>query len=117
MAYFLNTNINTNKKTSIALCTIFGIGKTLSKKICNTLGLNENVKFFQLNNAQLEKISELINDFFDFGNEYKQVLQNNKKRLIKISTYRGFRHKQKLPCRGQRTHTNAVNASVCGKNY
>lgn len=119
MVYFLNTNINQNKKTNVALCGIYGIGKTLSLKICNLLGLNENIKLNQLNDAQVEKISQLINENFYFGPELKQILYKQKKRLVRISSYRGFRHKQGLPCRGQRTHTNANTARifVLKKNY
>lgn len=110
MVYFLNTNINQAKKTSVALCQVYGIGKTLSSKICNLLGLNENVKLNQLSDAQIEKISQLINENFYFGTELKQSLYKQKTRLVKISSYRGFRHKLGLPSRGQRTHTNANNA-------
>ncbi len=119
MVYFLNTNINQNKKISIALCKIYGIGKTLSLKICNLLNLNENVKLNQLNDAQIEKISQLINENFYFGTELKQILYKQKNRLVRISSYRGFRHKQGLPSRGQRTHTNANNARILmyKKNY
>ena len=112
MAYFLNTNINENNKLSLNLCKIYGIGKILSKKICNQLNLNENIKFNQLNNAQIEKISQLINENFIFGTELKQILYKQKIRLVKISSYRGFRFKQGLPCRGQRTHTNAKTARL-----
>ena len=112
MVYFLNTNIDSNKKINVALCEIYGIGKTLSLKICNQLGLNENVKFNQLNDAQIEKISQLINENFYFGTELKQILQKHKKRLVRISCYKGFRHKEGLPSRGQRTHTNANNARI-----
>lgn len=107
MAYFLNTNIDENTKLILNLSKIYGIGKVLSKKICNQLNLNENIKFNQLNNAQIEKISQLINENFTFGTELKQILYKQKIRLVKISSYRGFRFKQGLPCRGQRTHTNA----------
>ncbi len=119
MVYFLNTNINQSKKTSVALCKVYGIGKTLSLKICNQLGLNENVKINQLNDAQIEKISQLISENFIFGTELKQKLHKQKIRLVRISSYRGFRHKQGLPCRGQRTHTNANSARkfVLKKNY
>lgn len=112
MVYLLNTNINQNKKAALALCKIYGIGKTLSKKICNQLGLNENVKFNQLNEAQMEKISQLINENFYFGTELKQILYKQKIRLVRISSYRGFRFKQGLPSRGQRTHTNANTARI-----
>jgi small subunit ribosomal protein S13 len=119
MVYFLNTNINQTKKISVALCQVYGIGKTLSSKICNQLGLNENIRLSQLNDAQIEKISQLINENFYFGTELKQNLYKQKTRLVRISSYRGFRHKQGLPSRGQRTHTNANNARkfALKKNY
>ncbi len=110
MVYILNTNIKNNKKIDIALCAVYGIGKTLSKKTCNMLHLNENIKFNQLNNTQIEKISQLINENFHFKTELKQILYKQKNRLVKISSYRGFRSKQGLPSRGQRTHTNANTA-------
>ena len=110
MAYILNTNIRNNKQITTALCAIYGIGKTLSRKICNTLGLSEKIKFSQLNNTQIEKISQMINENFHFGTELRQILHKQKIRLVKISSYRGFRSKQGLPARGQRTHTNANTA-------
>lgn len=110
MVYFLNTNLDQNKKTNLALRGIYGIGKTLASKICNQLGLNENVKLNQLNDVEIERISQLINENFYFGTELKQNLHRQKTRLVRISSYRGFRHKQGLPSRGQRTHTNANNA-------
>jgi small subunit ribosomal protein S13 len=109
MVYFLNTNISENKNINIALKQVFGIGKALSCKICQRLGLSENIKLSKLNFRQMEKISILINNFY-FGNSYKQIIQKQKQRLVKISSYRGFRFKQKLPARGQRTHTNAKTA-------
>ena len=107
MAYFLNTNIKDNKKVKIALCDIYGINITLSKKICDKRGISEHVKFNQLSQAKIEEISQLINENGNFGPELKQLLYKQKARLMKISCYRGFRYKQGLPCRGQRTHTNA----------
>ena len=98
---------------------IFGIGKALSNKICQILGLSENIKLSKLNSSQIEKISMLINENFYFGNEYKQIIYTQKKRLVKISSYRGFRFKQGLPARGQRTHTNANTARILAlkKNF
>ena len=123
MVYFLNTNISENKNINIALKQVFGIGKALSCKICQRLGLSENIKLSKINFRQMEKISILINNSeaagkgseavgnnFYFGNSYKQIIQKQKQRLVKISSYRGFRFKQKLPARGQRTHTNAKTA-------
>ncbi len=107
MAFFLNTNIHDTKKINIALCNIYGINKIRALEICHTLGISENVKFYHLNDTQKEKISQLINENFHFGTELKQFERKQKTTLIKISSYKGFRHREHLPCRGQRTHTNA----------
>ncbi len=115
--YFLNTDIKQNKNANVALSGIFGIGKNISKKICQLLGFSENIKLNQLNSAQIEKISQLINENFYFGNEYKQILRKQKLRLIKISSYKGFRFKQGLPARGQRTHTNAKTTKSLYRRY
>lgn len=117
MVYLLNQNINQDKNISTALTEIYGIGKTLSKKICIKLGISFNMKVNRLNKVKLEKVSELINENFYFGNELKQILQKQQQRLVKISSYRGLRLKQGLPARGQRTHTNANTALLCRRKH
>ena len=110
MASILNTYLKEEKQLNIALCKIFGIGKNLSKQICDQLGVNETLCFNKLTESQIEQISQLINQNYCVGVELKQNKRKTMQRLIRIASYRGFRHIQGLPTRGQRTHTNARNA-------
>ena len=110
MASILNTFLKEEKQLNIALCDIFGIGKNLSKQICDQLGVNGTLCFNQLTESQIEQISQILNQNYCVGVELKQKRRQTMQRLIRIASYRGFRHIQGLPTRGQRTHTNARNA-------
>ena len=110
MASILNTYLKEEKQLNIALCKIFGIGKNLSKQICDQLGVNQTLCFNRLTESQIEQISQLLNQNYCVGVELKQNRRKTMQRLIRIASYRGFRHIQGLPTRGQRTHTNARNA-------
>jgi small subunit ribosomal protein S13 len=109
MSSILNIYVKQEKKLKIALCQIFGIGKNLSKQICDQLGINENLYFNKLTESQTEEISQLISQHYCVDSDLKQNTRKAIQRLIRIASYRGFRHIQGLPSRGQRTHTNAQN--------
>jgi small subunit ribosomal protein S13 len=110
MASILNTNLNEDKPVYIALCKFFGIGQIVSKQICDQLGVNDALCFNKLTESQIEQISQLITQNYCVGAELKQIKRKTIQRLIRIASYRGFRHTRGLPTRGQRTHTNARNA-------
>jgi small subunit ribosomal protein S13 len=107
MVYLFNTNLENKKKVKIALKSVFGIGDRLSKKICDHLGVTDSVRIDQLTTKQLEKMATIVNQDKKISAELKQEIGNNKKRLIQIASYRGFRHREGLPLHGQRTHSNA----------
>ena len=107
MVYILNTNLKNNKKVLFALCEIYGIGKSLSSQICESLGFSGKLQISQLSNIQIQQLSQYISQNFYIGADLRRDLRNNKKRLLSISCYRGFRHSIGLPVRGQRTHGNA----------
>lgn len=107
MVYIYNTNLKNNKKVLIALCDIYGIGKTLSFQICESLGFGENLKVSSLTSFQVQQLSQIIAQNFLIGGDKKRDERNNKNRLKFIGCYRGFRHHIGLPVRGQRTHGNA----------
>ena len=106
MVYLLNTNLNNKKKVSTALCDIYGLGKFQSKQICIQLGISENLRIKQLTGFQLEQLTQLITQDYNIGIDLKRSVQQNIQRLIKIASYRGFRHIEGLSVRGQRTHGN-----------
>jgi small subunit ribosomal protein S13 len=110
MVYLFNTNLENKKKVKTALKNIYGIGEKLACQICDKIGISDSLRIKQLTNFQLEKLAVLINQNNLLGPELKQQKRKNIQRLIKIASYRGFRHTEGLPCRGQRTHGNARTA-------
>lgn len=107
MVYLLNTNLENEKKVKIALKNIKGIGSKLACQICDAIGISDSVRINQLNNLQIEKLAMILNQKNLLGAELKRQNRKNIERLIKIACYRGFRHTEGLPCRGQRTHGNS----------
>jgi small subunit ribosomal protein S13 len=107
MPRILNVNLPKNKATSIGLTYIKGIGLTRAKIICSKLNISETTKLGDLSKESIKAITYFIDNNYTIGTKLVRKKVNNIKRLIKISSYRGFRHVKGLPCRGQRTHTNA----------
>ena len=106
MARIAGINIPTNKHIVIGLQSIFGIGETRSKQICQTLKLDPSTKVSDLTEAQLESIRATISQFEVEGDLRREIAMNIK-RLRDLGCYRGIRHRKGLPLRGQRTKTNA----------
>jgi small subunit ribosomal protein S13 len=88
------------------LQSIFGIGQTRAKLICETLKLKPSTKVSELTEDQLESIRTTITQFEVEGDLRREVAMNIK-RLRDLGCYRGIRHRKGLPLRGQRTKTNA----------
>jgi len=106
MARIAGINIPTDKHIVIGLQSIFGIGQTRSKLICETLKLDPSTKVSELTEDQLESIRVAISKFEVEGDLRREVAMNIK-RLRDLGCYRGIRHRKSLPLRGQRTKTNA----------
>lgn len=107
MLYVLNTNLNSKKKLFLALTEIYGLGTHNSCQICDLLGVSIDRRLKQLSSLQLENLTQLVNQNYNLGSEIKRSTMKNLQRLIKIASYRGFRHTEGLPVRGQRTHGNS----------
>ena len=106
MARIAGINIPTNKHIVIGLQSIFGIGQTRSKLICETLKLDPSTKVSELTEDQLESIRAVVSKYEVEGDLRREVAMNIK-RLRDLGCYRGIRHRKSLPLRGQRTKTNA----------
>ena len=106
MARIAGINIPTDKHIVIGLQSIFGIGKTRSKLICETLKLDPSTKVSELTEDQLESIRAVVSNYEVEGDLRREVSMNIK-RLRDLGCYRGIRHRKSLPLRGQRTKTNA----------
>ena len=89
------------------LTYIHGIGLYSSKKICKKLNISESTRVNQLSEEQVLKIREYIDSNHKVEGDLRRDISVNIKRLVDLATYRGSRHKKKLPVRGQRTHCNA----------
>jgi small subunit ribosomal protein S13 len=106
MPRIAGVNIPNDKHIVIALTYIFGIGLTTSKKILKENRIAEDKKAKDLSNDEMLKIRESIVNY-NIEGDLRRELQMNIRRLQEIGSYRGSRHKKKLPARGQRTKTNS----------
>ena len=107
MIYILHTNLNRKKKIDQALLDIYGIGLHNARQICEVLGLSGDFRLKQLSSMAVEQITQLITQNYHVGIEIKRLDIQNIQRLVKIGSYRGFRHSEGLPVHGQRTHGNS----------
>ena len=107
MARIAGINIPQNKLVHIGLTYIYGIGEKFSDKICNALEIEKSTRVNQLTDDQILKIREYIDKNFSVEGDLRRENSLSIKRLIDLATYRGSRHRKKLPVRGQRTRCNA----------
>ncbi len=107
MARIAGVNIPTNKVVQTGLTYIYGIGDKFSKQICKELNIPSAKRVSELTDEQILKIREYIDQNFTVEGDLRRETSLNIKRLIDLASYRGSRHKKKLPARGQRTRCNA----------
>ena len=107
MPRILNINLPKKTATGIGLTYIPGIGLSRSKLICSELKISEETKLGELSKDKIKSIADFIDNNYKIGSKLFREKTVNIKKLIKMSSYRGFRHVRGLPLRGQRTHTNA----------
>ena len=107
MARIAGVNIPTNKNVHIGLTYIYGIGNKFSKQICSDLEIPDSKRVNELTDDIILKIREYIDKYFTVEGDLRRETSLSIKRLIDLASYRGTRHKKKLPVRGQRTRCNA----------
>ena len=106
MARIAGVNIPNHQHAVIALTAIYGIGRTRSQHICKAAGVNTAAKMKDLTDAEVEQLREQVAKIVVEGDLRREVTMSIK-RLMDLGCYRGVRHRRGLPCRGQRTRTNA----------
>lgn len=106
MARIAGVNIPDQKHTVIALTSIYGIGATRAKQICEATGIAPSAKIKELSEDQIEQLRAEVAKFTVEGDLRREVNMSIK-RLTDLGCYRGLRHRRGLPVRGQRTKTNA----------
>tara|TARA_R110002072_G_scaffold286880_3_gene452052 strand:+ start:1253 stop:1621 length:369 start_codon:yes stop_codon:yes gene_type:complete len=107
VARIAGVNLPTGKRVEIALTYIHGIGPAISKEICEKVGIDSVTRVNQLSDAQVIQIRETIDSDCMVEGDLRRDTAMNIKRLMDLGSYRGLRHRKKLPVRGQRTSTNA----------
>ena len=107
MARIAGVNIPQNKIIHVALTYIHGIGNKFSRNICEKLNISKNRRTNSLTDDEILKIREFIDQNYKVEGDLRREVSLNIKRLVDLASYRGSRHKKKLPVRGQRTHSNA----------
>lgn len=107
MARIAGVNLPTNKRVTIALRYIFGIGATNAQEICEKVGIDNARRVNQLTEDEIIRIRDMIDKEYTVEGDLRREVAMNIKRLMDLGTYRGLRHRKGLPVRGQRTHTNA----------
>ena len=96
-----------NKRGEIALTYIYGIGRSASKPILEKAGVDVNIKVKDWTDAQAAKVREVIQANYKVEGDLRAEVQLHIKRLMDIGCYRGVRHRNGLPVRGQSTKNNA----------
>lgn len=107
MARISGVTIPNEKQIHVALTYVYGIGPKTSDAILETAKIDRTVRVKDLTDAEIQKIQDVINNGYDVEGDLQRVVVANIKRLKDINSYRGLRHKNALPSRGQRTRTNA----------
>jgi small subunit ribosomal protein S13 len=101
-------SIPTEKRLVIALTYILGVGLTRSKKICSLANLDESIRVKDLTSDQEQVLRDTLSKMgYTLEADLRRERSQNVKRLQDIGSYRGYRHRRRLPSRGQRTKTNA----------
>jgi small subunit ribosomal protein S13 len=108
MARIAGVDLPKDKRVDIALAYIYGVGRPLAARIIAQTQIDPATRVKNLTEGEVSKISTYISTHeIKVEGDLRRDLQGNVRRLIDISSYRGFRHRRNLPCRGQRTRTNA----------
>ncbi|MBF0301475.1 MAG: 30S ribosomal protein S13 [Desulfamplus sp.] len=107
MARIAGVDLPRNKHVVIALTGIYGIGRSRSMDIISEVGLDPTMKADDLSEEQVNEIRKIIDSKYKVEGELRAETSMNIKRLMDLGCYRGLRHRKSLPCRGQRTSTNA----------
>ena len=107
MARISGVDLPREKRVEIALTYIYGIGVTSSNRILSQAGVDPNTRVKDLTDDEVKKIAEIIAETQVVEGDLRRQTAMDIKRLTEIGCYRGIRHRKSLPCRGQKTKTNA----------
>lgn len=110
MAYILRTHIEKRYLIN-GLKTVYGIGPSQSENILRRLGFQKKFLLKNVTEEDINLITQLVEELkIDIKGDLQRGFKQRVDYLANLKTYRGIRHRQGLPLRGQRTHTNGRTA-------
>ena len=107
MPRILGVDIPNDKKTHISLRYIYGIGPAMALRLCEQAGVDPLRLAKELNEDDVSRLATILDREYTVEGPLRRQIQQNIARLKEIGSYRGSRHRRNLPCRGQRSKTNA----------
>jgi small subunit ribosomal protein S13 len=107
MARIAGVDLPREKRVEIGLTYIYGIGVASSNRILKAAGVDPNTRVKDLTDDEVKNIAAVISETQVVEGDLRRETAMNIKRLQEIGCYRGIRHRKGLPCRGQKTKTNA----------
>lgn len=107
MARISGVDLPREKRVEIGLTYIYGIGRVSSNKILAAADVNPDTRVKDLTDEEVARIRDVIDGEYTVEGDLRREVAMNIKRLKEIGCYRGIRHRKGLPCRGQKTKTNA----------
>jgi small subunit ribosomal protein S13 len=107
LARISGVDIPREKRLEISLTYIFGVGRTRSKEICESVGISPNTRVRDLTEDEVAQLRAYVDQNLKVEGDLRREVAANIKRKVEIGSYEGLRHRRGLPVRGQRTRTNA----------
>ena len=107
MPRIIGVDIPGNKRIEYSLRYIYGIGPAKALEIIAKVGIDRNLMARDLSPEQIAQITKILQDDLLVEGDLRRSVAADIRRLQQINSYRGIRHRRNLPCRGQRTKTNA----------
>jgi small subunit ribosomal protein S13 len=107
LARIAGIDLPKNKRIEVALTYIYGIGRSVSRKILTEAQVPLDIKTDRLSEGQVNSIRKVVDAGYQVEGDLRREVSMSIKRLMDLGTYRGLRHRKSLPVNGQRTHTNA----------
>jgi small subunit ribosomal protein S13 len=107
LARIAGIDLPKNKRIEVALTYIYGIGRSVSRKILTEAQVPLDTKTDRLSEGQVNSIRKIVDAGYQVEGDLRREVSMSIKRLMDLGTYRGLRHRKSLPVNGQRTHTNA----------
>jgi small subunit ribosomal protein S13 len=107
MARIAGVDLPRDKRLSVALTYIYGVGHSTSSNILKEAGVSPDTRVRDMTEDEITRLRDYIERNLQVEGDLRRIVSANIQRLVDIGCYRGIRHRRGLPVRGQRTRTNA----------